>query len=163
MDKIEKFERFLERIGLQWTYVLLSPNYPYRAKVGWSGRIKSRRAEIEQSMRDETGRNVRVWLFFKMPMFWAKKAEAAIHRCVLWRQAKGMPGSGCTEWGQILNIYSFIISYILLWGFGFPLQLSLVFLAIPVPLDFAVFVFALALAQYAFVALLTYGLWSLVF
>ena len=163
MDKIEKIERFLERIGMQWTYVLWSPNYPYKGKAGWSGRMKSRRAEIEQSMREETGRDIRVWLFFKMPMFWAHKAEKAIHNSALWRRASGMPGSGCTEWAHVLNVYSFIITYILLWGFDLPLHFSLVALFIPLPLDFAVFVFVIALAQYAFVGLLTYGVWNLMF
>lgn len=148
---------------MQWTYSLWSPNYPYRGKVGYSGRFKSRRIEIQESMRAETGRNIKVWLCFKMPMFWANKAEKAIHNSILWRSAKGMPGSGCTEWGFVLNAYSFIISYILLYAFDLPKELSLIVLVAPIPLDFAVFIFALALAQYAFVGLLSYGIWNLIF
>lgn len=163
MDKIEKLERFLESIGLQWTYVLWSPHYPWRGKVGWSGRMKSRRKEIEQSMRLETGRDIKIWVAFKMPMFWAKKAETAIFGCILWRPAKGMPGSGCTEWSEVLNFYSAAVTYVLLWGFGFPLWISIIVFFCPLPIDFAIFVFVIALAQYAFVGLLTYGLWNLVF
>lgn len=163
MGNLEKVERFLEKIGFQWTYVLWSPNYLYRGKAGWSGRMKSRRKEIEESMRLETGKNIRVWVFFKMPMFWAHKAEKAIHRSALWKPASGMPGSGCTEWGYVFNVYSGIVSYILLWGFGLPLELSLVFMFFPLPIDFAIFVLLLALAQYAMVGILIYGLWNLVF
>ena len=163
MDNLEKIERFLERIGLQWTYVLWSPNFLYRGKAGWSGRIKSRRSEIEESMRAETGKNIRVLVFFKMPMFWAHKAEKAIHNSALWRTAGGMPGSGRTEWAHVLNVYSFIVSYILLWGFGLPLHLSIIVLVAPLPIDFAVFVFVIALAQYAFVGFLAYSVWSLLF
>jgi len=163
MDKIEKIERFLERIGMQWTYVLWSPNYPYKGKAGWSGRMKSRRSEIEESMRMETGKNIKVWLFFKMPMFWAYRAEQAIHQSALWRRASGMPGSGRTEWAHVLNIISFIISYLLLWGFDLPKELSLIVLVAPLPIDFAVFVFAMAIFQYAIAGVICYGLWNLLF
>lgn len=163
MGNLEKIERLLEKIGFQWTYVLWSPNYLYRGKAGWSGRMNSRRKEIEESMRLETGKNIRVWVFFKMPMFWAHKAEKAIHRSILWKQATGMPGSGSTEWAIVLNVVSFIASYLLLWGFDLPKQLSLIVLFLPFPLDIALCIFLIALAQYAFVALLSYGLWNLVF
>lgn len=125
--------------------------------------MKSRRSEIEESMRMETGRNIKVLVAFKMPMFWAHKSEKAIHNSALWRKAHGMPGSGCTEWAHVLNVYSFIVSYILLWGFGLPPHFSLLFLVAPLPLDFAVFVFVIALAQYAFVGFLGYAVWNLLF
>jgi len=163
MDNIEKIDRFFERIGMEWTYVLWSPHFLYRGKSGRSTQFKTRIIDIERTMSEETGRNIKVYLFFKMPMFWAGKAEKAIQNSALWRSASGMPGSGRTEWAHVLNVYSFIIAYILLWGFDLPLYFSIAVLVAPVPIDFAFFIFVIALAQYAFVALLTYGLWNLVF
>lgn len=160
MDKIDKF---FERIGLEWTYVLWSPNFPYRGKSGRSTQFDTRIRDIKQSMSEEMGRNIRVYLFFKMPMFWAGKAEKAIQNSVLWRSATGMPGSGRTEWAHVLNVYSFIVSYILLWGFGFPVHFSLLLLVAPLPFDFAVFVLVIAFAQYAFVGFLGYAVWNLLF
>lgn len=163
MDNIEKIERFLERVGFEWTYILWSPNFLYRGKSGRSTQFNIRIKDIERTMSEEAGRSIRVCQLFKMPMFWAGKAEKAIQNSILWRKASGMPGSGKTEWAHVLNVYSFIISYLLLWGFGLPTQFSLLFLAAPLPFDFAIFVLVIALAQYAFVGFLAYSVWSLLF
>ena len=163
MVDMQKIDRTLEKIGMEWTYVLWSPNFLYRVKSGRSTQFNVRIRDIAQTMSDETGRTIKVYAFFKMPMFWAGKAEKAIQNSALWRSAGGMPGSGRTEWAYVLNVYSFIISYILLWGFGLPLHFSILFLVAPLPLDIAVFVLLIAIAQYAFVGLLAYGLWNLIF
>lgn len=160
MDKIEKF---LERIGMEWTYVLWSPHYPWRAKVGRSTKFDARIRDIQATMRAESGRPIRVYAFMKMPMFWAGKSEKAIHGCVLWRPAKNMPGSGYTEWSEVLNFYTAALCYILLWGFSGPLWISIVVFFAPAPIDFAVITIILAAIQYAFVGLLGYCVWTAIF
>lgn len=163
MVNTEKIDRFFEKIGMEWTYILLSPQYPYRGKSGRTTQFSVRISDIASTMSEESGKEVKVYLVFKMPMFWAGKAEKAIQNSILWRKASGMPGSGKTEWAHVLNVYCFIISYILLYAFDLPKELSIILLVAPVPFDFAVFVLLIALAQYAFVGLLAYGLWNLIF
>ena len=163
MVNFDKIDRFFERIGMEWTYILWSPQYPYKGKGGRTTQFSVRINDIARTMSAEAGKKVNVYLLFKMPMFWAGKAEKAIHNSILWRRAHGMPGSGCTEWAHVLNVYTFIVSYILLWGFGLPTHFSLLFLVAPLPFDFAVFVLVIALAQYAFVGFLGYAVWNLLF
>lgn len=163
MGSLQKIDRFFERIGLEWTYVLWSPSYPYKGKVGYSGRMSIRLQHITDSIREETGRDIKVYVIFKMPMFAAQRAEKAIHYSALWRRVKDMPGSGCTEWGHVVNVFSFIFSYILLYGFGLPLHFSLIALVAPIPLDFAVFILLMAVFQYAIAGVALYGIWNTFF
>lgn len=163
MVNLEKIDRLFERIGMEWTYLLWSPSFWYKGKVGHSKQMSIRLEQITESIRKETGKEVNVYVIFKMPMFAARKAEKAIHNCALWRRAYGMPGSGYTEWGHVTNAYAFILAYILLYAFDLPLQLSLIILAAPIPIDFAVFIFLIAIFQYSVAALAVFGIWNILF
>ena len=163
MVTIKKIDRFFEKIGMEWTYVLWSPHYPWRAKIGRSTQFDARIRDIQATMRAESGKRVRILPFVKMPMFWAGKSEKAIHGCILWRPAKNMPGSGYTEWSEVLNFYSAALSYILLWGFGGPLWVSILIFFAPIPFDFGVITIILAFIQYAFVGFLGYAVWTTFF
>jgi len=160
---INRICNFLERIGLQWTYILVSPDYPYRCKVGWSGSFNARVNDIRYTMKQETGREVRVWVALKLPMFWAKRTEKAIHSWPLWLPAT-MPGSGRTEWSWVLNPYSATLTYLTMLAMGYHCAAwpALVLLVIPAPIDFAFFNFITGLVQYAFVGLILYCIWNTV-
>lgn len=152
MSRRQKIERALERSGLQWQYVLWSPNYPLRYKVGWSAQFSVRHRDIQRTMREKTGRKIWVFCLLKAPVFWAKKNEAAIHGCALWRPARNMPGSGHTEWSWSINVICFIMAYMF-----FPGSLWTLLALVPLPFDLALCTILLALVQYAFVGFVVWA------
>ena len=156
-------ERFIEKIGLEWQYILWSRHYPYRYKAGRSRSFNSRISNIQQTMSSEAGKNIHVKLFVKMPVLWAGASEKAIHKCILWKPADNMPGSGYTEWSWSVNSYCMALAYMACYAFDYHTAWSLVVLAIPLPLDFALLTILLAVIQYTFVGLTLYGLWSIFF
>lgn len=164
MANLKQIENYLERIGLQWTYVLISPDYPWRCKVGWSGSFNARINDIRYTMSRETGKQVRVWVAIKLPMFWAKRTEAAIHSWPLWLCAK-MPGSGRTEWSWVINVYSSLLCYFTLLAIGYecPAWPAAILLVAPLPIDFAFFNILTGLIQYAAVGAVAYCVWATIF
>lgn len=158
-----KIEKAIEWLGLEWQYVLMSPNYPYRFKVGHTSKFSDRILDIRYTMSSEAGRNIRVWMCAKLPVFKARVSEKAIHKMASWKPAKGMPGSGYTEWSWSVNGYAMLITYGCSFIFDYPHWVALVVLALPVPIDFVIFSLTLALIQYAFAGLAVYGAFKLFF
>jgi len=158
-----KLQKVFERIGLQWTYILVSPEFPWRVKVGWSGSFDARVREIAYTMSRECGRSVRIWCVWKMPVFWAKRAEDSIHSWPLFRYLKAdMPGSGKTEWAWIFNLYTAGITYLILTGQDYPAPgwPTLFVLLLPIGLDYILFLIIIAALQYGFVGIIVYALWT---
>jgi len=160
---IEKIDTFFEKIGMEWQYILFSKSYVYRYKCGRSTKFNARISDIRRTMSYEAGKDVHLGLAIKMPVFFAGKNEKIIHKCILWRKADGMPGSGRTEWSWSVNVYTMIVSYLILYGLGWPLWLSLAIMAIPLPLDFVLLTILLALVQYTLAFATIYGLFKLFF
>lgn len=161
-----RLDKTLERIGLQWCYILVSPDFPWRVKVGWSGSFNARISDIQATISREVGRRVKIYCIFKMPLFWAKRAEDSIHSFPTFRYLKAdMPGSGRTEWAWILNVYVACMVYLLMLGQGhpapeWPAAFALLF---PIALDFIFFLITLAFLQYGFVGLIVYCIWNTFF
>lgn len=166
MSTVKTIEKTLERIGLQWTYILISPDFPWRVKVGWSASFDARICDIRYTMSREMGRPVRVWCIWKMPMFWAKRAEDAIHSWPMFKWLKAdMPGSGRTEWAYIVNVYCALFTYIMCTAFNHaaPEWPTAFVLLAPIALDFIFFLITIAALQYGFVGIICYALWSTFF
>ena len=156
-------EKFFEKIGLEWTYIVGSPQYPWRFKVGRSTSFSVRARDIARTMSREAGIDVRVVPFFKLPMFWAGRSERAIHAWPMFRYFKAnMPGSGCTEWAWVLNPYVGILAYSICSYHGIHCALwvgGVIFFA-PLALDFAFILIVIAMLQYGVVGVILYCLWN---
>ena len=156
-------DKFFEKIGLEWQYVLLSRTYPYRFKVGRSTNFNSRISNIRTTMSRDAGKRVRVALFIKVPLFFAGKSEKVIHNCALWRPAKNMPGNGFSEWSWSLNWYCMALVWLAAIYFDFHRAFAIAALLLPLPLDFAIITLILASVQYAVAGLILYGAWNIFF
>ena len=124
---------------LTWIYALYSYSFPFRFKIGITERaIKDRCADIERSIKDETGHTVTVRKFVAVPSFFAYKLEQYLHRKFA-RFSHRMPGSGRTEWFMYLNVGSCLLFLLALYGFELSVSpaYGAVLLLAPLPLDFA--------------------------
>jgi hypothetical protein len=139
--------KYLPKIG--WVYCLFSPNFPYKAKVGYSAKPDARREEIRASLERELGHKVHVWTVCMMPMFFARDFEQAIHNSKFWISAKEMRGSGRTEWSWTINVISALTTLIVLYLLGYdkPSHVATIVLLLPVPIDFCLFILLFAAAQ----------------
>ena len=156
-------DKYFEKIGLEWQYILWSRTYPYRYKAGRSAKFNARIRDIQTTMSSEAGKDVHVRLFVKMPVMWAGASEKAIHGCLLWRPAKNMPGSGYTEWSWSFNAYCMILAYMVCYAYDIHTAWALLVFVFPLPLDFALLTFLLAGIQYALAGLTFYGIWNIFF
>ena len=124
---------------LIWIYALYSYSFPFRFKIGITERaIKDRCADIERSIKDETGHTVTVRKFIAVPAFFAYRLEQYLHRKFT-RFSHRMPGSGRTEWFMYLNVGSCLLFLLALYGFELSVSpaYGAVLLLAPLPLDFA--------------------------
>ena len=124
---------------LIWIYALYSYSFPFRFKIGITERaVKDRCADIERSIKDETGHTVTVRKFVAVPSFFAYKLEQYLHRKFA-RFSHRMPGSGRTEWFMYLNVGSCLLFLLALYGFELSVSpaYGAILLLAPLPLDFA--------------------------
>ena len=124
---------------LVYVYALYSYSFPFRFKIGITERaVKDRCADIERSIKDETGHTVTVRKFVAVPSFFAYKLEQYLHRKFA-RFSHRMPGSGRTEWFMYLNVGSCLLFLLALYGFGLGVSpaYGAILLLAPLPLDFA--------------------------
>lgn len=152
--------RILEKLGFEWTYLLWSPTFFWRCKVGRSTNFDARIRDIQSSMSAEYGQHISVKLFLKMPMFFAGASEKAAHNMILWLPVKNMRGSGRTEWSYFFNFYTAAVVFLLAKAFPFECShwaVIFVFLA-PLPFDFAIVLTSLALLQWGIAGLILYAL-----
>jgi len=139
---------------IDFIYVLWSKHFPLRAKIGVSNAPKLRRQQVQDSIAQDTGKNVRIDLFFYVPVLWAYRIEQALHFALRRMRTETIPGSGHTEWFWSMNWISAIAATIYVWGFsgesaGHSMLYFAVFVFVPLPLDFVLFAALLALAEYA--------------
>jgi hypothetical protein len=144
-------------------YVMFDPlRYPLRAKVGISISAKERRNQVEQSIRS-SGRKVALKCPIYLPVLYARKCEAFIHRILRPLSFDGLHGtSGGSEWFYFVNVASFLLLWITFYLFGHdaPMYKAGIFLFVPVPLDFYLLILAIAALQYAaIIGGLWFGFW----
>lgn len=142
-----------KNIRPNYVYVMASPSYPWRAKVGFSNAPKWRAVSIKDTIKQETGKAVQIYRF-ALPLYFAEKNEKAIHAaCDRLYISATMPGSGRTEWFYFVNIFTALIAALVFWANGIecPLVRALIIAVLPLPLDFIIFVSLLALFQYALI------------
>lgn len=133
------------------------------AKVGFSTDDTTRAADVERSIWQELGLSVRVSRFFSVRVFMFRAIEKALHGVLKPYHSKRFNGSnGGTEYFTILNVFTGLVSYILLWGMSLPCAgwLSLCIMVLPLPLDFALFALLLAAVEYALAGL---AIWAAYF
>lgn len=154
----------LNLLPIDWVYVMSDLKVrPTGAvgKVGITGKTAGfRRADVEQSVRETTGREVRVSLLLAMPFpgGTALATERAIHGAFPFR-FKGYEGSsGGTEWLRWPNLFTGLMAFLCGWGNGLDAEwclfYALVFVALPVAIDLMLVVFLMGLLQWAVVFLL---------
>lgn len=133
--------------------------FPLRGKVGISGNVEQRRANIEQEVRYKHGANVRVRCLLKMPIITsAYTFEQSLHRAFdrLYFPCKTMIGTnGGTEWWWSVNWVCAALAYCYGLSQGWTGQCCAAFagfvLIFFVPLDLALCVVLIAAIEYAIV------------
>lgn len=131
-------------------------------KVGFSVDADVRAADVERSIWQTTGLQVRVRRFFRVRVFWYRAIEKAIHNVLRpYRSKRFEAANGGTEFFTVLNVVSGLCAYCALWSIGVPCAswLALCVMLLPLPLDFALFVILLAAFEYAVMAALIYAAW----
>jgi hypothetical protein len=134
------------------------------AKVGISGDDAIRAADVERSILQELGLQVRVSRFFRARVFMFRGIEKALHGVLKPYNSKRFRGSnGGTEYFTVLNVFTGLVSYILAWGAGIPCAgwLAAVIMLLPLPLDFALFAALLAAVEYTLAGLVVYAAYFL--
>lgn len=134
-------------------------------KVGFSVDADSRAADVERSIWQTTGVQVRVRRFFRVRVFMYRAIEKAIHTLIRPYQSRRFDGaSGGTEFFTVLNVFTGIVAYLLMYIYSIKCAgyTALVVMLLPWPVDFALFVLLLALFEYALIAVCIYGLTILV-
>lgn len=146
------------KLVIESVYILISPQFSYRAKIGISNSVKSRRASIAAELRGRFGGHVKVYGFGLPIVTNARSYEIALHEAVLkltaWRCNTMKGTNGGTEWFIYINGVSALLAGLIAWGFGLPCVkwVMLTALLIPLPLDFALCLLLLAAVEYAAVA-----------
>lgn len=153
---------FLQVVPLQMVYVLTDLRFrglkaPV-AKVGISGRLTDcRRRNIQQSIRDRHGNDIKIKTAFFFPVFAPAAIETAIHQAFSRFRSDVYEGtSGGTEW---FGWFNFITAYfVFLWGWScgademYCMASAAFFLLMPIPLDLILCVLLLGLFQWTVVA-----------
>lgn len=124
-------------------------------KVGFSVDSDVRAADVERSIWQETGVQVRVSRFFHARVFMYRPIEKAIHTVIrLYRSKRFERASGGTEFFTVLNVFAGLLCYLAFWAYSLPCAgwLALCVMVLPWPVDFALFVGILALVEYALCA-----------
>jgi len=140
---------------VNFVYVMWIPSlrYLWCSKIGISNEPDRRRAEVEASIKKETGKEVKVY-YISIPFIGFRHWEKKLLWFGMWFYGtREMPGSGRTEWRMIRNwITAGLLCYFAkpMHGHGEILRfLFLVFL--PGPIDFILLVVVAFLVEIAFV------------
>lgn len=131
-------------------------------KVGFSVDADVRAADVERSIWQTTGLQVRVRRFFGVRVFWYRGIEKAIHNVLKpYRSKRFEAANGGTEFFTVRNVITALCAYCGLWSIGIPCAswLALCVMFLPLPLDFALFIALLAAFEYAVIAVMIYMAW----
>jgi hypothetical protein len=157
--------RILPRIERRYVYVLnvrpasgLIP-FLWVAKVGFSVDADLRAADVERSIWQRTGQNVRVSTFFRVRVFMFRGTEKAVHTALRpYNTLKFSGANGGTEFFRVINLVLGLMCYLFFWAYGLPCAgwLALCVMLLPWPLDFALFVLLLAVVEWALIGAAVY-------
>lgn len=131
-------------------------------KVGFSVDADVRAADVERSIWQTTGMQVRVRRLFRVRVFMYRAIEAAIHTVIRpYRSSRFEGASGGTEFFRVFNVVSGLLCYCLFYAYSLPCAgwLALCVMVLPWPIDFALFVLLLALVEYALFSVVGYALY----
>lgn len=116
-------------------------------KVGFESDGTDRAANVEYSIRQRVGLEVRVVRVIAVKVFMYRAIEKAVHNVL--RPLHSRHLEGCSGWTEIfreVNIYTGILLLVVGYGFGWSLTMPLALAVIltPYPVDMCVFVLILA-------------------
>ena len=129
-------------------------------KVGFSVDADVRAADIERSIWQTTGMQVRVRRLFRVRVFMYRAIEAAIHTVIRpYRSSRFEGASGGTEFFRVFNLVSGLLCYCLFYAYSLPCAgwLALCVMVLPWPVDFVLFVLILAAVEYALYCVAIYA------
>jgi hypothetical protein len=97
---------------MRFLYFMYAPSYPFRFKIGISGRLLKRRRQIAASLTARGAKPARCWIIFAFPMFGAERTETKLHARFA-RHRRAIPGaSGGTEFFSIKIIpFAFFFTF----------------------------------------------------
>ncbi len=154
-------------VGLLSVANLRRPRYLLRllwcvwlGKVGFESDGTDRAANVEYSIRQRVGLDVRVVRVVAVKVFMYRGIEKAVHNVLRPLQSRHLEGcSGWTEIFREVNIISGILLLIIGYGFGWALAmpLALSVMVAPYPIDMCVFVLILAAVEYALYCVAIYA------
>ena len=149
--------RILPRIERRYVYVLnVRPAKPgllpflWVAKVGFSVDADVRAADVERSIWQVTGQNVRVSTFFRVRVFMFRGIEKAVHTVLRRYKTDRFAGaSGGTEFFNVRNFVTGILAGIAYYAAGgtCPVWFALFVYILPWPIEFAFYVLLLAIVE----------------
>jgi hypothetical protein len=130
-------------------------------KIGISGNVDARRAEIENQLRYSSGKPVKVRVAVAVPILWAKRWESYLHNKLAALNVDVPYHAGHTEWFKTQNPVAAILYLLIIWKFGFGLTLGRVAITavlywLPFPLDSVIKLTMLFLIQLLIPAGLAY-------
>jgi len=141
----------LPKLDLRYIYVLFSFSLPWCCKIGISGNVSQRIAQIQRELSASMGFQVRVRCLIALPVMCAETTEARLHRMFHRLNRKNMPyHAGHSEHFWYLNILSGFGLYVFGGMAGLNVSAAHIGMValIPVPLDFALFVLCFAFLEY---------------
>lgn len=139
-----------------YLYVLWSPDFPWRFKVGISNAPHLRAKQIADELSYIMGYRVKVFVFIKIPLPWPLTIEQGLHHATRKLQCSMPEHGGKTEWRWGANPVFSLLFFLLLWAYdwmpgsrGF---WSCLILILPLPFDLALCAVILAAVEYAVIA-----------
>lgn len=134
----------------------------WMGKVGFSGDDETRAADIERSIFERCGVQVKLVRAIRVKVFWYRGIEKAVHTALSHLQSDRFRASnGGSEYFRTLNVLTGLLVYVALWGLGLKcaVWVGIIVMAIPRPVDMCIFVFLLAAFEYAVMAAVIYAAW----
>ena len=137
------------------------PPFLWLGKVGFESDGTDRASNVEYSIRQKLGLDVRVKRVVRVKVFMYRGIEKAVHNVLKILHSKRLKGcSGWTEIFNILNVFTGIIVMIIAYGLDAPCVavFALFIMLIPYPLDMVIFVLLLAAFEYGSAGFIVYQL-----
>lgn len=143
----------------------------YLGKVGFEAEGTDRANDVEYSIRERLGLDVRVKRVLRVKVYMFRPIEKAVHNVM---NAAGLHSQhlrGCSGWTEVFRVFN-VVSGILamcaayaflppaeLFGVGMPVVIGLAVMLTPYPLDMALYVLVLAGVEYTLYAVAWWAAW----
>lgn len=145
----------------------------YLGKVGFESDGTDRAGNVEYSIREKLGMDVRVKRVLRVKVFMYRPIEKAVHNVM---NAMGLHSPhlrGCSGWTEIFRVFNVITGILAmcaayaflppadLFGIGLPVFVGLAVMLTPYPLDMALCVLLLAVVEWAGYVVAWWAAWQL--